>query len=512
MAAPPKPPQSVVLKTPKPTPAQKQRVATLKQTTQRGAPGVGGASMDNLYGFYNHGPVTLAPKPPKTGAHGLVTSPVNDPLAGKPTKAPKPTRPVKVVVHPDGKIEVHQHAPTVVPTAHPSAPSGGSSAAPVAPAHPGAHPAAPNPRPTRAPVTVGGGAPQLSLEQQAQNELDPVKAAILDAINQRVGAQQGAIAGYTKELADLMGSYAPAEKAIYGGAQAAQGAVDSATGATLRGQGGAANDALAAKLAAIDADPGTAARVNGTAASNLQGAGGSLAAGGATSLSDLISRGASAQDYGAKQKGVAGLYGLQATKTAQSQATTDTANAVATLEQQVPGLIQNLKTNMTQQQQIRFEHGAALLQANGGVVTPTIKALLGGALPVGATPKAKVDQENATTKANTAAVNAAYKQAQLGISEAKLKLAIAKEQKSAKTKGVHLGLSSKDWQNYNSLALSGARSAHQGTPDGTHPPISWQQFLTIGLGEKIPIAILIAQGKKVYSQAEIEQGLIPGKG
>jgi len=297
----------------------------------------------------------------------------------KATKAP-----VKVTVHPDGKVEVH-HNP---------------DPAPVAASKP-ATKAAPKPVVKAAPKPVVK-APQ-TIEQQAQGLLDPVKTAILDAINTRVGAEQGAITSYSKDLAGLMGSYAPASRASYGNAEVGQAAVDAATGATLQGQGQAGQAELAAKLAEINADPGTTARLNTEAGANVTGAVGALAGRGSSSLSDLISRSASAQDYGAKMPGVAGLYGLQATKSAQARATTDTANAVSTLEQQYPGLVQQIRASNDRSSQLKLEQQLAQKQYGLKVNQANTTAAYDQR-------KLSIAQQNAnanTSRANTAQAKAA---------------------------------------------------------------------------------------------------------
>jgi hypothetical protein len=76
-----------------------------------------------------------------------------------------------------------------------------------------------------------------------------------------------------------------------------------------------------------------------------------------------------------------------------------------------------------------------------------------------------------------------------------------------------LGLNARDYQKYNSLALGAARNYHSTWQDKSgsdQDPLTWQQYLTAGEQAGIPIAILVAQGKKVYSAKERKQGLIPG--
>lgn len=268
-------------------------------------------------------------------------------------------KPVRVIVHPSGKIEIHHTAaPASVPVA-----SAASSSAPVRAAPTPV--VRPKPVPARTPVAaaITPAAPVQTVEQQARALLNPAEKSATDAINQRIAAQQAAIGSSTQTLADLMGKYAPASRAAYAGAQQGQAAVDAATGQTLAGQGQQGEAELAAKLAQISADPGTVARLTGTAAANTTGATGALAARGSASLSDLIARGASAQDYGAKLPGVAGMYGLQSTKAAQAQGTTDTANAIAQMEAKYPDLVQTIKAGNDRTAQLAFENRLAGFKA-----------------------------------------------------------------------------------------------------------------------------------------------------
>lgn len=517
MAARP-PIRSVVVKTPTPTPVQ-QRLSTAQAQTARSARAQHILATDPQYGGagdpWSHLRESLA-RPVATDARGFVKSPIADRTARlAPAKAATPRAkkaPIKVTVHPDGRVEVH-HTPLV-----------STSTASAVPVHTvSAHPVRPTKAaPARTPAGVVSTAPVQTVEQQAQGLLDPVKKAILDAINQRVTAEQGAITGYSKDLAGLMGSYGPASKAAYGNAEVGQAAVDAATGGTLAGQGQAGQAELAAKLAAIDADPATAARINATAGANTAGATGALAARGSSSLSDLISRGASARDYGAKLPGVAGLYGLQATKAAQSKATTDTANAVATLEGQYPSLVTSLKQNQQQQSANETTRALAATQALGAA-PPWAAKILG--VPPG-TPSAAI--KAATVKGKAASVAA---QAKVDTAARKVNLPLSKTygilvnanaepilkngkvvpvpgQPPSKTQG----LSAKDFLKFQSQALGAARNYHGTWSDAKgnqFPPLSWQQYLTHGESAGIPINVLIAEGRKVYSQAEIKRGLIP---
>jgi hypothetical protein len=381
--------------------------------------------------------------------------------------------------------------------------------------------------------------------------------AILDAINQRLTSQQGAITNYSKDLAQMMGQYGPAAEAAYGNAQTGQAAVDAALAQTLSGAGNAGQAELAGKLAKIDADPGTAARINGAAAGATQGAASAAAGRGAASLSDLISRGAAAGDYGAKLPGVAGLYGLQATKSAQAQGTTDTANAVSQVEQQLPTIVNQIRTNRQQQSANETTRALAATQALGKA--PAWAAKILGVAP--GTPSAAVRTATARATAAAGKVDATLSKAYgvqtnsqgeaitgkdgkpipypTGVKDPaapKVDLVLSdrygilvdapaqpilrngkpvllpkKQGSGAARKTLSAGEKSRQ----TALALGAARTYHQPWADSsgaTNPPLTWQQFLTHGLSAGIDVNILIGQGKRIYTQAEIKQGLIPGQG
>lgn len=458
---------------------------------------------------------------------------------------------VKVTIHPNGTLELHHAAPGAKFQTY----KGDLNATDGGPKLPANQlgfaagkgyykkPAPTAALPPRKPV-VAPAAP-LTIQQQAQAILDPVSKSITDAINARVQAQQTAIGGYSKDLAGLMGQYAPASKQIYGEAQAGQAATDAALGQTLTGQGQSGQAELAANLAKISADPATAARINATSGANLAGASGAMAAKGAASLSDLIARGASAQDYGAKQPGIAGLYGLQATKAAQSQATTDTANAVGQLEQKLPDVIQQLKGDqqaaaLNKQQQASNETSRAVAATQLlGSAPPWAAKILG--IKPGASTEAAVSAANSANAKVTAASTAAAAKVTAASVAAAAKTSAPKKvnttlsaangyltdgsgnailkggkqqpytpapSKSTVDKKATHGLTQQAYQSAVSKAQSLAAIAHTPTSDG-HPPVSWLTYLRGAQKQGLPTWVIIQEGRKVYSEAERKNGLIP---
>ncbi len=196
-------------------------------------------------------------------------------------------------------------------------------------------------------------------QQQVHAAYQPVIDQTTSSYNDRAANLQNAYNNETAMLAKLMGSYAPTAAAGYADAKASQGAVDAALAAALGGQGSSAASDLSGRLAAIDADPGTAARINAGEATANQGGLGAFQGRQSAALSQLIAEGAHAQDYGAKQPGIAGLYGLQASNNMQAQTTNELKAALGDLTSKEPAAVQtalaNIQTNRARQQQLAFE-------------------------------------------------------------------------------------------------------------------------------------------------------------
>lgn len=177
------------------------------------------------------------------------------------------------------------------------------------------------------------------------------------------------------------------------------------------------------------------------------------------------------------------------------------ADQLASLEAQRPGLVQNA---LSQVEDAATKNEAA---AQNSALLPLMLAGKFDALP-GVNPLTGQKTSKQATIDNETR-NAQLRAQSLGLTEAKLKTSLAEDLQKQKTSGKRLGLSAKDWQTYNSKALSLARIGHKPTATG-EPPVGWQKYLDTGLAQGIPISILIKQGKKVYTRREIKLGLIPG--
>lgn len=376
--------------------------------------------------------------------------------------------------------------------------------------------------------------------QQVRAAFDPILNNLTSQYNARGDAQARAITGSTDELARLMGGYGPTAASAYDRAASNEAAINSVLAATRQGQGADASAALAGKLGGIDS--GTTARVNGGLTGDLAGESLAAATRGTNNLAMLLGQGASAADFGAKLPGIAGGIGLNANRTAQGQITNELSSQLAALAAKEPQAVQDalgaIQTNRNQKSQLTFEHAVALLNA-GAISAKQFSKMTGieATTPLKAQPKPVTPKIVHTADGTVLAVNPNTGQTVATISGPKPP-GTPKQMKPTTFQGTDgrtyvynpatgaakpiAGQSapkppkkpgdSTTGQRWQAKALAGARAAHAGTTDGKgtyHPPISWQQFLTEGLSEGIPARYLIAQGRRVYSQAEIHQGLIP---
>lgn len=543
------PPGSVVVKTKKPTPLQ-QRLARQQKLKAQGAAydeavrtgRIPGSPADIGGGLNRAATAGAHPAAIPVDTRGLVRTPIHGLDLGK--AAPLPDAPVhkpkaKIVIHPDGRIEVHSGHSTKTATPTSYAPTHQADApAPGGIVHSTVGPDGtirdyginPNPKAkvkpkalVRSATTAGSPMSDFDLAQSRSSQLlDPVIKQITDAINARTNAQQSAVTGYTGELARLYGLYAGESGKAFDQGIASTATVNDALANRLAGVTSSTGTDLAAKLASISADPATAARISGDVAAAGKGAGNAGFALGSADLSSLIGQKTNAGDYGAKLPGLAGLYGLQATKQAQGQGSTDLASALTQLEGNAPSLatslLSQIQTNRNQQQQLDFEKsqfGVKTKQTNAAatVKSNTADASLSKALgflvnaqgdPVLKGGKiVEMPQSTSARKANASlSKSLGYVVDAQGepILRGGKKIIVPK---SSTVKAATPATRAK--------ALGLARVGHAPGPSG-EPPVTWQKYLDTGLSKGIPAGVLIEEGRKVYTQAEIHQGLIPGSG
>lgn len=426
MAQSPSPP-SVVVKTSKPTPAQKTQTAAAKPKPVLSARAKNILATDPQYGGAGD-PLgtlkvrTVAPSQPvKTGAHGLVTNPINDalahahPLPNAPAKAPK----VKVQVHPDGTVTVHHGgaSATATPTPYhaPAAgapPVGGSSSVPPD-LRPGAKPPhAPKVKPSRAPAAAGGAPVAAAPPNDAATAssvinsiLAPIIKQITDSENARAEAGQQAIGGYTQNAQDQLKGID--FQAPFTGAVGGENAINTALLARLGGQGSALQDQLQGQLGGVD--PGLASAIGGNANATANGAANAGLATGDATTSSLLSQGANAGVYGKKLPAITSLAGAQDTGKLQGQVASDLKTQLGDIQSKVPGMIQSELTTLSTARTAAEKNRIAQIIAEGydpstGQLTPKARAALASATgvdPLTGKPTAKT--QIAKTKADGAA-------------------------------------------------------------------------------------------------------------
>lgn len=370
-------------------------------------------------------------------------------------------------------------------------------------------------KPAAAPAMTGSSSTPASSDQAtAQSVISAILKPILDEINKQAATQgQNAktlISGYTTSAQDALKGIDYQQP--FTNAAAQESAINTALMNQLKGVGGGAQDQLAGELASAGSDPTFAAALGSRLGNITTGAANAGLASGGAAASKLIGQGAAAKGYGDTLPGITALAGLQDLGKALGGIETGRQTQVGSLQSKVPGMVQSELTALSSARTAQQKNAVAAAIAEGydpttGQLTPKARASLASALgydPMTGKPTAKttIGQENADSHAQ-----------QVGINDASLKAKLAAADAKAKTAGKLHGLSQNEYQTKAATALGLARVAHTPYTDSsgtTHPPVSWQQFLNGGLKKNVPIWILIEQGRRVYSQAEIKQGLIPG--
>ena len=527
---------SLVAKTKKPTPLQTVAMARAQQPQLPDPRIMDSRRTVNALGQT----VGVGGKPIPVDNHGLVVSPSasvsaltagREPLPNAPAKKPK----VKIQIHPDGTISVTSHGHTQTTTGTPLANGGahvggpsGPDLAPTTPVgtfdpkHPGTNPGGAI---DRVPTQTGpGGAKKPALsdfalaQQQAQLLLNPVVKQITDALNARSKTAQDSINSYTGELGRLFGLYSGTAGAGYDTALADQSAIDSALADRLNGVTSTATSDLSSKLSG-NVDPATAARVAAEVSQFGTGAGKAGFALGSADLSRLVGERANASNYGAKLPGVAGLYGLAATKSQQAKDSQDLATALTNVQANAPSITESLlsgiRTDRNQRAQLAFEKsqfGAKTKAATAAATTKantadaTLSKTLGFLVNAQGDPILKGGQIVELPKSSSPRKANASLSKSLGYVVDAQGAPILRDGKKIV---VPKASSSKVTPASRAKALGLARLGHRPGPNG-EAPVTWQVYLNTGLSKGIPAEVLIEEGRKVYTQAEIHQGLVPG--
>lgn len=427
--------------------------------------------------------------PVKTGRFGLVKSPLAAPVHAVTSKQKPDVTDAHALGVAHGKaLALKQHGTASATNAPRAAAASSTAAAPSAASGKGtsaAQTAAASAKPitlndllkqaralaaadTQAQIQAIQNAQAQDRAAAAQRATDIIQAATAAA------ALQGGIGDQTQA------GYEQAAKDIAGFAQGFSGQLgDTATSA--------ANDVLA-KLKAVGAanlSPEAAAQA-GTLPNVVYGLGGNLPA-------SALLTGGTAQAAAQRQLPASTLgYGQQ-----------QAAGALGQGETQAQGLVQQIldaqagKPKLAQSYLQNLQNQLLALQ-NAQTNQALANSLIGSR-----SDQTAIAQQNADTAAYRAKVAAATAAAN-----------VASKAQSAKVKAKTHGLTPQAYQRYAAKALGAARNYHRTWTDSkgnTNPPLTWQQFMTAAQAQGIPTWVIIEQGRKIYTPAEIKQGLVPGQ-
>lgn len=277
---------------------------------------------------------------------------------------------------------------------------------------------------------------------QAQQEIDPIIAAIKAAAASEAGSADKAIEGLTN-------SYAKGIAGIdygspYSGAEEQQAAVDNALRQSASGQGSSLAAALSQRLQALQGSSGASAVNQEAAALANQGAGIGNAdlAGGSAELGQLISDAAAAKSYGQKMPGVVRSAGLQGISQAQGQAEQAINQGTLQAESDLPNIVQQIKADRqaTKAAKAQAAYQNEEIQAKDAALNLTARKDSASIQQGNA--RLAIEQQNANTSAERAAQealnsNRSYKLAlgRLGVSQQSLQLRMATAQAKLKSGG-----------------------------------------------------------------------------
>lgn len=198
-------------------------------------------------------------------------------------------------------------------------------------------------------------------QTQAQGLLDPVVQRITAAINAQAKSGTQAVQGYTNQLASIFGNAGQGVTNAFAPAEAATAAANSALADRVTGIGNQNSDALASRLASINApdavDPAVAALRQAAV-----GAGNASYATGDASLEQMLAQHGNASAYAAKLPDIARLSGVQQVANVQGQAGKDLADQLSPIYAQIPSLVQNIRNADQQAQQDYSSKKVSLIQ------------------------------------------------------------------------------------------------------------------------------------------------------
>lgn len=352
--------------------------------------------------------------------------------------------------------------------------------------------------PTQVPGTV---------PYQAQQEIDPIIAAITAAARGQASAADKAIEGLTNSYAK--GIAGINYGAPYSSGEAQQAAVDAALQQSATGQGSNLAAALSQRLQALQGSSGANAVNQEAATLANQGAGIGSAdlATGSAALNQLIADAAAAKSYGQKMPGVVRSAGLQGVEQAQGQAEQAINQGTLQAESELPTIEQSIRADKLSAKQAAAEQAyknadlslRAQSLASENAYRHAEVGLRQQSLAQG--------QQRLQIEAQRAAQSNSQAWARIGIENKRLQMEVAKQDLASKTGG----LSAEATSRYTSLAQSWASRMGSASVDPTtgkrEPGLTYKDAMTNALKEGVPLSIALP----IFNREAKAQGATPGQ-
>ena len=189
-------------------------------------------------------------------------------------------------------------------------------------------------------------APQTpgQIQQTAQSEISPIIQNLTDTISRQTRAGEGAISGYSSNLAQQLAAELGNVESTYGDAAQALAASNAAQAEGIKGTGNDLASGLAGKLAQIQAGPAASAVALGPVTEGATGAANAAYGHGSAALDQLLSDAAAQGAYTAKLPGIAREQGLTDINNLNLAGQKTLADQTGAVEQKIPDIVQALTT------------------------------------------------------------------------------------------------------------------------------------------------------------------------
>ena len=316
-------------------------------------------------------------------------------------------------------------------------------------------------RTAAAPDTLAA-TPENVLGQQASQNVHAQIDPLIKEIMASTGRQAAQVDGLTNTYAERLAPFEAAAKDRYAGAAAGSAAVATSLADRMQGLGAGAGEGLSDKLKAINAPGALVSEIAGGATDFGRNAGNAGYSTDASALQELISAGATAQDFAGSLPGFARLEGQRA----EGQVRGEGQRQIGDIRAKVPGLLANLMESSRDREITKSV-------ARIGLQTDEQKAKADAAAAQADAADAADKSAQSWTKIQQAgdrlklqADNASFSQgvaaAKLGLSQKQYQLALQKEKRLAIPEKAKGGFTPSQKQHLSEVAFDSAQAAFQG--------------------------------------------------